>query len=52
MFMNIDGAGVRRLKVRLGTTVLILPYRNPVVTAKVLATLDVLSGGRLTAGWR
>jgi probable F420-dependent oxidoreductase len=37
-------------KVRLGTTVLILPYRNPLVTAKVLATLDVLSGGRVTAG--
>ena len=37
-------------RVRLGTTVLILPYRNPVVTAKVLATLDVLSDGRLTAG--
>jgi probable F420-dependent oxidoreductase len=30
--------------------VLILPYRNPIVTAKVLATLDVLSGGRVTAG--
>jgi probable F420-dependent oxidoreductase len=37
-------------RVRLGTTVLILPYRNPIVTAKVLATLDVLSGGRVTAG--
>jgi probable F420-dependent oxidoreductase len=37
-------------KLRLGTTVLILPYRNPLVTAKVLATLDVLSGGRVTAG--
>jgi probable F420-dependent oxidoreductase len=36
--------------VRLGTTVLILPYRNPLVTAKALATLDVLSGGRVTAG--
>jgi probable F420-dependent oxidoreductase len=37
-------------KIRLGTTVLILPYRNPLVTAKVLSTLDVLSGGRVTAG--
>jgi probable F420-dependent oxidoreductase len=36
--------------IRLGTTVLIVPYRNPLVTAKVLSTLDVLSGGRVTAG--
>jgi probable F420-dependent oxidoreductase len=37
-------------RIRLGTTVIILPYRNPLVTAKVLSTLDVLSGGRVTAG--
>jgi probable F420-dependent oxidoreductase len=37
-------------RVRLGTTVIILPYRNPLVAAKVMATLDVLSGGRVTAG--
>ncbi len=36
--------------IRLGTTVLIVPYRNPLVTAKVLSTLDVLSGGRVIAG--
>lgn len=36
--------------VRLGTTVLILGYRPPVQTAKLLATLDVLSGGRTILG--
>jgi probable F420-dependent oxidoreductase len=37
-------------RIRLGTTVIIVPYRNPLVTAKVLSTIDVLSGGRVTAG--
>jgi len=42
-------------KVRVGTTAIILPYRNPKVTAKQLSTIDSLSGGRLifgcAAGW-
>ena len=42
-------AGCTR-KVRLGTHVLIIPYRNPVLTAKILATLDVLSEGRVILG--
>ena len=37
-------------KLRLVTSVLVLPYRNPVLTAKMVATLDVLSGGHITMG--
>ena len=36
--------------VRLGTGIIILPQRNPLVLAKELASLDVLSGGRLIFG--
>jgi probable F420-dependent oxidoreductase len=37
-------------RLRLVSSVMILPYRNPVFTAKALATIDVLSHGRVTAG--
>ena len=37
-------------KIKLGTSVLIMPYRNPIVTAKMVATLDQMSGGRAIAG--
>ena len=37
-------------RVRLGTSVIILPYRHPLFMGKALATLDVLSGGRVIVG--
>jgi probable F420-dependent oxidoreductase len=47
-------AGLTR-RVELGTTVVILPYRHPLLTARMAANVDRLSGGRLIlgvgAGW-
>ncbi len=41
--------------IKLGSSVIILPYRNPVVLAKMVSTLDQLSGARVIlrigAGW-
>ena len=42
-------AGVTR-RIALGTSVVILPYRSPIPVAKLLASVDVLSGGRLIVG--
>ena len=42
-------AGLTR-RVRLGTTVLIVPYRHPLLTARMAANLNDLSGGRLVLG--
>ncbi|WP_133790960.1 LLM class flavin-dependent oxidoreductase [Kribbella sp. VKM Ac-2571] len=37
-------------RVRLGTTVLIAPYRHPLLVARMAANLDALSGGRFVLG--
>jgi probable F420-dependent oxidoreductase len=42
-------AGATR-RIRLGTSVLIMPFYQPIVLAKQLATLDIVSGGRLDVG--
>lgn len=40
----------RTERVKIGTGVLVLPYRHPVATAKAVATVDQLSGGRVLFG--
>lgn len=42
-------AGITQ-RIRLGTSVMVLSNRNPILTAKMLASLDVLSGGRTILG--
>ncbi len=48
--IGMTWAAAATTKIGVGTSVLILPQRNPVVLAKQLASLDALSGGRLTLG--
>ena len=48
--VTLTYVGALTERIRLGTGVLILPHRNVVVTAKMLATMDVLSKGRLIVG--
>jgi alkanesulfonate monooxygenase len=51
----LAAVAARTSRVKLGTGVLVLPLRNPVVAAKQLGSLDLISGGRLVlgvaAGW-
>ena len=54
-FITLTYVAAHTRNISLGISVIILPYRNPVVLAKMISTLDVLSEGRLIlgvgAGW-
>jgi probable F420-dependent oxidoreductase len=45
--VGMSFAAGRTARLKFGTSVLVVPGRNPVLLAKALASLDVLSGGRL-----
>lgn len=47
---TLSYVAARTSRIALGTSVLLMPLHNPVMLARQLATLDVLSGGRLRVG--
>jgi probable F420-dependent oxidoreductase len=49
-FVVLSFAAAHTEKLLLGTSVLVAAYRTPAVTAKMTATLDVISGGRVILG--
>ena len=46
----LTAIAARTTKIKIGTGVLVLPVRNPVLLAKELATIDHVSNGRLLVG--
>ncbi|MBI3743168.1 MAG: TIGR03619 family F420-dependent LLM class oxidoreductase [Chloroflexi bacterium] len=55
-FAVMAAVAARTQRVRIGTSVLILPYRHPMVTAKLVASIDHIAGGGrvilgVGAGW-
>jgi probable F420-dependent oxidoreductase len=49
-FVSLTAAAAATKRLRLHTNILVLPYRNPFMTAKAIASLDVVSGGRVIMG--
>lgn len=55
VFIALTAAALVTSRVRLGSAICVLPQRDPIITAKQVASIDKLSGGRLRlgigAGW-
>jgi probable F420-dependent oxidoreductase len=49
--VSLANVAAHTSRLRLGTGILVMPHHNPVLLAKALATLDLVSGGRLIAGF-
>jgi probable F420-dependent oxidoreductase len=49
-FVSLTAAAMSTQTLRLHTNILVLPYRNPFLTAKSIASLDAVSGGRVIMG--
>tara|TARA_B100000676_G_scaffold94769_1_gene94628 strand:- start:116 stop:1165 length:1050 start_codon:yes stop_codon:yes gene_type:complete len=50
IFSMLGNVAARTKNARIGTAIVVLPWRNPIQTAEEAAMVDVLSGGRLTLG--
>src|SRR5262245_22225483 len=49
-FVLLAAVAAQTKTIRLGTSVVVVPHRPPILTAKAVATLDVISGGRFIFG--
>ncbi len=49
-FISLSFAAAATTNLKLGTGISLIPQRDPIVTAKVVASLDMMSKGRITLG--
>ena len=50
VFVTLSYIASATSKIKVGSTVVIVPYRNPIVQAKMFTTLDTLTNGRVICG--
>ena len=50
IFSLLGNVAARTKNARIGTAIVVLPFRNPIQIAEEAATVDIVSGGRLTLG--